>query len=202
MAKRKPPSTGRKQPKAASGDKPAMMILDDPAEASELQIDLTGEGLKPGEPINLVDGETATSVRLPGESQETQPPADVHDAAFMATAAGRPIAGASTAANVKAAKTVLDGIQETTSRNGTMEPVDIPANVDGVIIKAPLYHEAIGTPRRRVDVKSLSIEQRNNLQRLVNGLQKCKIQLRDGSDIRTEQSAIKWVLEQMSGGEA
>ena len=75
---------------------------------------------------------------------------------------------------------------------------NFPQTVKTVALTVPLYHESIGTPRRRVDTKSLTMEQRQNLQRLKNGLDKLGTKLKDGTSIRTEASAIKWMLEQMS----
>lgn len=78
----------------------------------------------------------------------------------------------------------------------------LPDTVSPAVIAVPLYHEVIGSPKRRVDVTSLTFEQRNKLQRALNGLLKIDAKLRDGTDIRTEQSAIKWMLEQLPGGDA
>ena len=84
-------------------------------------------------------------------------------------------------------------------QSGEQSPeLKLPQTVKTVALTVPLYHESIGTPRRRVDTKSLTMEQRQNLQRLKNGLDKLGMKLKDGTSIRTEASAIKWMLEQMS----
>ena len=99
---------------------------------------------------------------------------------------------------LKQGESLFVGSNETVDAIALSRLPKLPQSVKAVSLTVPLYHESIGTPRRRVDTKSLTMEQRQNLQRLKNGLDKLGMKLKDGTSIRTEASAIKWMLEQMS----
>ena len=99
---------------------------------------------------------------------------------------------------LKQGESLFVGSNEIVEATALSRLPNFPQTVKTVALTVPLYHESIGTPRRRVDTKSLTTEQRQNLQRLKNGLDKLGTKLKDGTSIRTEASAIKWMLEQMS----
>ena len=99
---------------------------------------------------------------------------------------------------LKQGESLFVGSNEIVEAKSLSRLPNFPQTVKTVALTVPLYHESIGTPRRRVDTKSLTMEQRQNLQRLKNGLDKLGTKLKDGTSIRTEASAIKWMLEQMS----
>ena len=99
---------------------------------------------------------------------------------------------------LKQGESLFVGSNEIVEAKSLSRLPNFPKTVKTVALTVPLYHESIGTPRRRVDTKSLTMEQRQNLQRLKNGLDKLGTKLKDGTSIRTEASAIKWMLEQLS----
>ena len=99
---------------------------------------------------------------------------------------------------LKQGESLFVGSNEIVEAKALSRLPNFPQTVKTVALTVPLYHESIGTPRRRVDTKSLTMEQRQNLQRLKNGLDKLGTKLKDGTSIRTEASAIKWMLEQLS----
>jgi len=64
-------------------------------------------------------------------------------------------------------------------------------------IKIPLYDDLIGTPGRRCDIQNMTMEQKSNLRRLRDGLEKNGSKLKDGTVVQRDQSAIKYLLENL-----
>ena len=64
-------------------------------------------------------------------------------------------------------------------------------------VTIPLYDDLIGTPGRRCDIQNMTMEQKSNLRRLRDGLEKNGSKLKDGTVVQRDQSAIKYLLENL-----
>ena len=64
-------------------------------------------------------------------------------------------------------------------------------------VTIPLYDDLIGTPGRRCDIQNMTMEQKSNLRRLRDGLEKNGAKLKDGTVVQRDQSAIKYLLENL-----
>ena len=64
-------------------------------------------------------------------------------------------------------------------------------------VSIPLYDDLIGTPSRRCDIQNITTEQKSNLRRLRDGLEKNGSKLKDGTVVQRDQSAIKYLLENL-----
>ena len=71
------------------------------------------------------------------------------------------------------------------------------ANTTEHSVKIPLYDDLIGTPGRRCDIQNMTMEQKSNLRRLRDGLEKNGSKLKDGTIVQRDQSAIKYLLENL-----
>ena len=78
---------------------------------------------------------------------------------------------------------------------GTMVP-KMPT--DQLSLQVPYGMIDHGYEARRVDVQSLTQVQRRNLKAITNGLVAQGSKLTDGRTVKTNQDAIKWILESLS----
>lgn len=69
---------------------------------------------------------------------------------------------------------------------------------NSVSVSLPMAAIRHGYEPRRVDVQRMSQLQRENLNRLLNGLIATGATLKNGSVVKRQQDAFKWVLEKMA----
>jgi len=95
---------------------------------------------------------------------------------------------------------ITDAVVEIVEAKKGVEAVEVPARSTELkfgSIEIPLG-PLPGNVRRRVEAKYLSLEQREKLASITSGLQFAEAKLKNGTQVRSESHAIRWVLENLT----